>query len=426
MNGNSNLCRRICSFVVFLFLGIVSGSIELTGLDLVEDNLVGSLEGVLESLVESELSGSSLGLLGGTDLGSLVLEGSNSSGLAGNDGLLLGGTGSLGVGVKLLHDGSVLERVLLGLVVGTDGGSHVSELGLNGIGVDDSGKVSTGEGGSVELVASLGGSSNSVGTEDGVKGVEGVLGEDHESSEVTTRGELEEVESVDIADIDTGEVSSGSLDKRVLISVDNKRSLLDGEAAGSEFANTGSGVLVLAGTVKIIGGTNGVEGGKESLGGLNVEGVNNEGELGDVLDVVTSGLNERSHSGSGKSGSNSVSLLVGVDLSVPFSPGTERGEHTGLSAHVTESSLSGSVGTGTSNSRNTGNGTTSSPGLSGVLLSLHPVDSMSLSSVLGHVGVNEGNGIVSDGGRENSGHVNGASNLSVLGVDGNDGVSGHL
>lgn len=387
---------------------------------------MGSLEGVFESLVQSELSGSSLGLLGGTSLRSLVLKSGNTGGLTGNNSLLLGGTGSSRVGVKLLHGSSVLERVLLGLVVGSDRGSHVSELGLNGIRVDNSGEISASDGGSVKLVASLLSSSNSVGTEDLIKSLKGVLGEDDKSSEVTTRGELKEVKSVDVANINTGEVSGGSLDKRVLVTVYNKGTLLDSESAGSELTNTVSGALVVASTVKIVGGTDSVEGGEESLGGLNVEGVNNEREFGDVINVVTSGLNERSHSGGGKSRSDSVSLLVDVDLSVPFSPGSERGEHTGLSAHVTESSLARSVGTGTSNSRNTSNGTTSSPGLSRVFLSLHPVDSMSLSSVLGHVSMNESNSIVSDGSRENSGHVDGAGNLGVLSVDGNNGVSGHL
>jgi hypothetical protein len=37
-----------------------------------------------------------------------------------------------------------------------------------------------------------------------------------------------------------------------------------------------------------------VKGGEESLGGVNVEGVNNEGELGDGINVVASSKNERS------------------------------------------------------------------------------------------------------------------------------------
>jgi len=99
-----------------------------------------------------------------------------------------------------------------------------------------------------------------------------------------------------------------------------------------------------------------------------------------------------------------VSLLVEVRFSVPFSPGSEGSEHATFTAHVTESGLSGSVGTGSRNTGNTGDSASSTPRFSGVLMSLEVEDSMSLSSVLGHSGVNEGDNIVSDGGAENSGH----------------------
>jgi hypothetical protein len=48
---------------------------------------------------------------------------------------------------------------------------------------------------------------------------------------------------------------------------------------------------------------------------------------------------------------------------VPLSPDLERSEHASLTAHVTESSLTGSVGTGSANSWDSCDGTTSSPGL---------------------------------------------------------------
>jgi hypothetical protein len=56
-----------------------------------------------------------------------------------------------------------------------------------------------------------------------------------------------------------------------------------------------------------------------------------------------------------------VSLLGDVDLSVPLSPGAEGGEHTSLSAHVTEGGLSRSVGTATTDTGNTSDSTSSSP-----------------------------------------------------------------
>ena len=115
-----------------------------------------------------------------------------------------------------------------------------------------------------------------------------------------------------------------------------------------------------------------------------------------------------------------MSLLGEIDLSVPLSPGLKRGKHATFTAHVTEGTLAGAGGTGATNSGNTGDGTTSAPGLGGVLVTLKPEDSMSLSSVFGHVGVNELNSVVSDGGSENSGHGNLADDSAIFGVNTHD------
>ena len=54
-------------------------------------------------------------------------------------------------------------------------------------------------------------------------------------------------------------------------------------------------------------------------------------------------------------------------------------------------------------------------------------DSMSLSSVLVHVGVNELDDIVSDGGGEDGGHGEGAGIFgAILGVNADNGSCGHL
>ena len=52
------------------------------------------------------------------------------------------------------------------------------------------------------------------------------------------------------------------------------------------------------------------------------------------------------------------SLLAKVDLLVPLSPDLGRSEHATRSAHVSESSLSSTVGSSSRNTRNTGNSTT--------------------------------------------------------------------
>ena len=108
-----------------------------------------------------------------------------------------------------------------------------------------------------------------------------------------------------------------------------------------------------------------------------------------------------------------MSLLVQVDLSVPSSEDLEGSKHSTLSALVTESTLAGSGGTRATNSGNTGHSATGSPRLSRVHHACLPEDSMSLSSVLVHVGVNELDDVVSDGSSEDSGHGDGIGNFGA-------------
>ena len=111
---------------------------------------------------------------------------------------------------------------------------------------------------------------------------------------------------------------------------------------------------------------------------------------------MSSGLDEGEDGGCGDGGSNGISLLLEVASSMPSSPDTDGCEHSSLAAHVTECTLSISTGSTASNSRNTGDGTTSSPGFSRMLHTCMEVDSMTLTSVLGNVGVHEVDDIRSD------------------------------
>lgn len=186
--------------------------------------LFGLLEGVLETSGEITESLSS---------GSLCLLGSLSGFLDGGDSLLVSFffllllSGLLGdfIRVKLLESTSVLKRVLSLSVVEDLVGLDGSELGLDLVRVDDSGEISAGHDVSVENVAALFNTLGSVVTEDLVEGLEGVSGPDDESAEVTTGGELEEVESVYVHSFNTGEVSGGSLDEVVFVTVDDEGTL---------------------------------------------------------------------------------------------------------------------------------------------------------------------------------------------------------
>ena len=95
--------------------------------------------------------------------------------------------------------------------------------------------------------------------------VEGILGEDDESAEVTTWGELKQVQSVDAAGINSREISCGSLEEGVLVSVHDKGTLSQDETGVSHLVLTSAGGLALANSLEITFGTNGVEGSEELL-----------------------------------------------------------------------------------------------------------------------------------------------------------------
>lgn len=78
-----------------------------------------------------------------------------------------------------------------------------------------------------------------------------------------------------------------------------------------------------------------------------------------------------------------MSSLGHIDLSVPSSVSFEGSEHSSLSAHVTESGLSGSVSTGSRDSGNSCNGSTGSPRFGGVFHTGINIDSVGLSGVFG-------------------------------------------
>jgi hypothetical protein len=95
-----------------------------------------------------------------------------------------------------------------------------------------------------------------------------------------------------------------------------------------------------------------------------------------------------------------MSLLLLIYSSVPSSPCLQGGEHSTLSALISECSLSTSVGTTSTYSRNSGHSSTCSPTLSGVFVSLFWVYSVGLSSVFIEIGVDEVYYVKSDGSAE--------------------------
>jgi hypothetical protein len=427
LGSNSDLdASSSFSFVVLLGRSFAGNVVTLSLF--LGKHVVGFLERNLEAVLEGVegLVSETLGLVA-TGLSSLGSEELLAVGVSLLGGLLdkLVGLGS--EGVESTHKSLVGERVLLVLAVSADVVLDVSEDGLDRVGVDDSGDISALHDGSVDSVTLLLSGVLVEVTEDLLEGGETTLGEDEESTEVTTRGELEDVESVNIADIDTGDVSSGLGELSIGIIVDDEGTLGHDVSGSSELADTNSGVAGVLDLEELVTGTELGEGIEEILGlGGGVETVDDKGELRDVVDLVATGHHERSASRRGKSRSDGVSSHGDVALSVPLSPDLEGSEHTRLSAHVTEGSLTSTGSTGTGNSRNTGDGSTGTPGLGGVLSTSLVEDGVTLSSVLSEVGVNEMDEVVSDGNGKDIGHGSGLGG-STRGVPDGDGrSSGHF
>ena len=352
-------------------------------------------------------------LAGGAALGNglLLLAG------AGLHGASLGGAGGGGVGVELLEGLGVVEGVLLAepAAVGALGGV---DHGLDLVGVDDTGEVGVDHGGRGDALAVL--------SVDGVEGLEGALGPDAEAAHVSSGGELEEVEAVDVAELDAGEVAEGLLDA-VVVGVDDQRAATEGVATVAHLALAGADPLGIGGLLDVGEGADGGEdvlGGRGLLGGLHGI-VEDKGDLGDLVDAVSAGHDEGGDGGGGEGRGDGVALLGGVDLLMPLAPGLGGVEHAAAAAHVAEGALSGAGGTATADAGDTGDGTAGTPGMGRDLLAGPDGDGVGLTVVLVHVGVDELNDVGTEGSRHDGGE-GGLTGLVAGGTEYTHERAGHL
>lgn len=221
---------------------------------------------------------------------------------------------SSSVGVETEHDLLVAERVLLldntALGAGLTLGSVEDGLDLGG--VDETGEISVGDdvlGQEVVLLQSSGGRGGAI---DLVEGLEGGGGPDDEATEVTTRGELEEVEREDRGGLNTGDVAE-STDKLLAIDVgvvDDQRATALAETTVPHLTLTGAHLAGLLNLDKLGSGTQSLEEGNGGLGlgersTLEGLGVNDQRNLRDALDTVTTGEKEGGDGRSSQGGSGS-------------------------------------------------------------------------------------------------------------------------
>lgn len=224
------------------------------------------------------------------------------------------------VGVQSLKSLDVAKRVLLlDLMEGLVLVGHSDNV-LDLIGVDDSGQVGVGEQGAVQLVSLLLLSGLSVRTEDVVQGLEGTGSPDDESAQLATGGELSQVQTVHVADLNAWNVAEGLGELDILVGEDDQGTFSEFVSSASHFALAGSESLVLDDFGDVFVGSESLEETDGILGlfiALELV-IDDQRKLRDVLDAVTSGHDQGKQGGSGQGGSDGVSSLLEVHFSVPL------------------------------------------------------------------------------------------------------------
>lgn len=310
-----------------LFLGNL-----LSRLGLVSENIVELSSGLGSGFLVLSVLGRLLSL-SGDDLVLLLLASLAQQELLSSQGL--------GIGVQFDQNTEISQGVLLSLNLSL-AGDLWSDLGLDFIGVDESGEVRVGQETSWKSVSILQAGLFGEGSVKRIQLLKGILGPDDKSSKMTSRGELQQIQTVDAGQFNTRDVSEG-LDEGGLLVVDDQRSSLLGVSSVSQFSFASSDFLGVLDFLNVREGVEGLQQFDGSRGLLQIfDSVvgNNQRNLRNLLDSVTTSKDEGWDCTGCKCGDESVSSLVHVNLSVPFSPGLGGSEHSSATTHVSKSSLS--------------------------------------------------------------------------------------
>jgi len=177
--------------------------------------------------------------------------------------------------------------------------------------------------------------------------------------------QLQQIQPTHTAQLHSRKVAEGT-DKGSLLIIDDQRSTALGVASISRFAHSTSQfarVLDLLNIGKSVDGLEDLDGSR-GFGDLqNTIVGDNERNLRNLLDSVSSGHHQSGRRRSGQGRDNGKTSLVLVDFAMPSAIGLGGCKHSSTSAHVSEGTLSGAVGTTTSDAGNTRHGTTCSPRL---------------------------------------------------------------
>lgn len=152
---------------------------------------------------------------------------------------------------------------------------------------------------------------------------------------------MSDVESVNVEEVNSRNVSDGSLEGLGLVVTNNQRTSSVLESSVSELTLSSSDLLVVSDSEDVVANSESGEDLADFLCLGNVVDAVGEDQrkLRNSHDLVTSSQDERSNSSGSDSGSQGVSSLLEVDLSVPSSPYSQRVGHSTSSAHVTVGTL---------------------------------------------------------------------------------------
>jgi len=327
------------------------------------------------------------------------------------------------VWVELQHGPDVLEGVgldngLLDLLVGLP--KHLSDfLSLEELGQIGDGHLGLGK---VEASLLLGGH-----TPCAVKRVqllEGGLGPDTETADVATGSELQEVQLSNLDGVDAGNIPEG-LGQTLILIIDDERSALLDTPAVTHLSLSGPHPLGFVDLVNIVVSPGPLQ---EDLGLLGLgERLNlirdDEGAFRGGFNAVTFGHDKGWHTSGSNGGDHGVPLLGDRDLAVPPPVDLGGGEHVTSTAHVAESTLAGTMSTTSTDTGDTSDGTSSTPGLGTSLVTGISVDTVGLSVVLGDFVVDEGDDVRPDGSLEDGWEADRvASRFLLLVIDGDQGA----
>jgi len=213
----------------------------------------------------------------------------------------------------------------------------------------------------------------------------------------------------------TGNIIEG-LNATLILLEDEQRSSLAPEPGGPVLTLARSSTLRIYSLLYILPGSGFLEESHGLLGlqvGLDVIR-DDQGDFINTLDSMSFGHDKSGNGSSSDGRRQSKPLLFLSDKPVPSPPDLGGGEHTTSTAHVTESTLAGPVGTTSTDTRNTSNGTTSSPGLGAGIVTGILVDSIGLTLVQSHLLMGLANDVRSNWTLEDTGKLDGGLGFLII------------